>query len=139
MDTSEVAPLLGTTPRVFRQFLRSGYSTFASVGSGSRYDFTEKDIPTLQRRFSEWKGDGKPRPANERKPRVPQAKTAKDAQRTLDMKVWAEEGNVVIEDIRDPRVRARVIADAQAAEDRLMQRLIAAGVHVYQLGDRKLA
>jgi hypothetical protein len=44
MDTSEVAEKLGTTPRILRQFLRSPSSTFVAVGSGSRYDFTAKDL-----------------------------------------------------------------------------------------------
>jgi hypothetical protein len=47
--------------------------------------------------------------------------------------VWFEEGPIRIEDIRDPRVRARVKRDAQAAEMRLMLLLLAKGMHVTQL------
>jgi hypothetical protein len=139
MDTAEVAAAVGTTPRLLRQFLRSDYSTFQSVGSGARYDFTERDLPTIEKRFAEWKGDGKPRPDNDRKPKVTSAKPKTEAQVKRDADVWAEEGPIVFEDIRNPRVRARVRRDAQAAEDRLMQRLLAAGRHITQLGDRKPA
>jgi hypothetical protein len=57
----------------------------------------------------------------------------------MDRQVWEEEGPVAIEDIRDPRVRARVQANAQAAEERLNMRLLAAGLHITQLGDRQSA
>jgi hypothetical protein len=134
MDTKDVAVHLGTTPRVLRQFLRSGRSTFVAVGSGARYEFTEADIPTLIKRFSEWQTSGKPRPNRApvdtvtRKPRT-------DKRRKQDEAEWAEEGPVAIPDIRDPRVRARVKRDAQAAENRLMVLLMAKGLHVTQRGN----
>lgn len=139
MDTTEVAEALGTSPRLLRQFLRSDYSTFAAVGSGARYDFTDKDMPTLERRFSEWRKDGKPRPNAEKaaKPSAPKQPNKAAKQKARDEQEWAEEGPVILEDIRNPRIRARVLADAKAAEDRLMTRLAAAGLHVFQLGDRK--
>jgi DNA-binding transcriptional MerR regulator len=139
MDTTEVAEALGTSPRMLRQFLRSDYSTFQAVGSGARYDFTKKDMSTLEKRFADWRKDGKPRPDAEKRAKAPAAtKPTKAAKQDLrDKQEWAEEGTVVLEDIRNPRVRARVLADARAAEDRLMTRLAAAGLHVYQLGDRK--
>lgn len=143
MDTTEVAEKLGTTPRLLRQFLRSDYSTFQAVGSGARYDFTNKDLPSLEKRFGEWRKDGKPRP-NDSAPKPKATNTPKasatpkdEKQRLADRQVWAEEGPVVLEDIRDPRVRARVKADARAAEERLMMRLAAQGLHLFQLGDRK--
>lgn len=141
MDTSEVAEMIGTTPRMLRQFLRSGHSTFVPVGSGARYEFSDRDIPTLTKRFGQWKADGKPRPDADKKPKgTSPARSAKvDKQRQRDEQEWAEEGPVVIEDIRNPRVRARVVADARAAEERLMQRLAAVGLHITQLGDRKSA
>jgi DNA-binding transcriptional MerR regulator len=151
MDTAEVAAELGITARLLRQFLRSDYSTFAAVGSGARYDFTDRDLPTIQKRFSEWKGDGKPRADNDRKPKVTVSRHKKsDVQVLRDAEVWAEEAaeraakdrpSVAEEmlDIRNPRVRARVLRDAQAAEDRLMQRLLAAGQHITQPRDRKVS
>lgn len=141
MDTTEVAERLGTTPRTFRQFLRSPISTFVPVGSGARYDFTDRDFPTIEKRFAEWTEKGKPRPdtAKKAKPTATPRANKVDKQRARDLTEWAEEGPVELEDIRDPRIRARVKADAQAAEDRLMLRLMAAGLHITQLGDRKSA
>jgi hypothetical protein len=133
MDTREVAEHLGTTPRVFRQFLRSPISTYVAVGSGARYDFTERDLPTIKKRFAEWNTEGKPKPEGERKAPVVKATPVSP----VDEEVWADEGPIVLEDIRDPRVRARVKRDARAAEERLELILIAAGLHISQLGDRK--
>jgi hypothetical protein len=141
MDTSEAAARLGTTPRTLRQFLRSPMSTFVAVGSGSRYEFTEQDIPTLQKRFTDWRSGNKtavpttpkltpaPRPATPTR-RQPSKK---------DRAVWEEEGVIRIDDIRNPRVRARVKANAQAAENRLMMLLMSRGLHVTQLGDQRKA
>lgn len=135
MDTTEVAELLGTTPRILRQFLRSSISSYVAVGSGSRYEFTEKDVPTITRRFAEWTGAGKPKP----EATTPKAtrKTGPPAKSDADEATWIEEGPIVLEDIRDPRVRRRVQAAAQAAEDRLAQLLLAKGLHITQLGDRE--
>lgn len=140
MDTSQVAEALGTTPRKLRVFLRSTHSTFVPVGSGARYEFTDRELPTLKKRFAEWEKAGRPRPqASQEKPtpkpsRRPANKLS--AQELRDQAVWAEEGEVKIPDIRDPRVRARALSDARAAEERLMLRLMAAGLHITQLGDR---
>jgi hypothetical protein len=134
MDTKTVAEAIGTTPRVLRQFLRSGDSTFVAVGSGARYEFTEADIPTLVKRFSLWQGAGKPKPKTPTPvPVVQQAKAAEIRKR--DEAEWAEEGPVSLEDIRNPRVRARVKRDAQAAEARLMVLLMAKGLHITQRGN----
>jgi predicted Zn-dependent peptidase len=133
MDTSEVAEKLGTTPRILRQFLRSPSSTFVAVGSGSRYDFTAKDLDTLRKRFADWQGAGKPKPNTPKKDKAPKGEKASGEPSKKDAAVWFEEGPVRIEDIRDPRVRARVKRDAQAAEMRLMLLLLAKGMHVTQL------
>lgn len=134
MDTKDVAGHLGTTPRVLRQFLRSGRSTFVAVGSGARYEFTEADIPTLIKRFTEWQASGKPRP-NRAPVESVAHKPRTNKRRKQDEAEWAEEGPVTIPDIRDPRVRARVKADAEAAEKRLMMLLMSKGLHVMQRGD----
>lgn len=140
MDTKEIAAHLQTTPRVLRQFLRSGHSTFVAVGSGARYEFTESDLPTLVKRFSEWQGSGKPQPSKKAQPvPVVQSAAAAKKQHETDREVWAEEGHVEIEDIRNPRVRARVKAAARDAEDRLMMLLMAKGLHLTQRGDSAVA
>jgi hypothetical protein len=140
VDTAHVAQQLETTTRLLRQFLRSPGSTFVSVGSGARYEFNESDLPTLAKRFNDWRANGKTRniskvPATPKSPS--RGRTSNRADK--DRKTWEEEGPVKLEDIRDPRVRLRVKQDAEAAEARLMLRLMAAGLHITQLGDRKSA
>lgn len=138
MDTTEVAQRLNVTPRQLRVFLRSPFSTYVAVGSGARYEFTEKDLATLGKRFSEWKAAGKPKPERtasaSQQPTKPKM-SADDKRRLQDEKEWAEEGPVTIPDIRDPRVRARVKASAEAAERRLELQMIAAGIHITQRGN----
>lgn len=135
MDTKDVAAELGTTPRIFRAFLRSPISTFAAVGSGARYEFTERDLPTLKKRFAEWQGAGKPKPdSGNAQPSRSMPKADKD--RLKDQEVWDEEGPIVLEDIRDPKIRARVRRNAQAAEDQLTLLLLAKGMHITQLRDK---
>jgi len=140
MDTAQVATELGTTARTLRVFLRSSHSTFVPVGSGARYEFTDRELPTLRKRFAEWQKAGKPRPPavpakGETKERMKPRKLTTREKR--DQVVWAEEGDIKLPDIRDPRVRARALADARAAEDRLMLRLMAVGLHITQLGDQR--
>jgi hypothetical protein len=132
MDTTEVARRLNTTPRQLRAFLRSSYSTFVAVGSGARYDFTEDEIPTIEKRFTAWRADGRPRP--EPKPQGSSRATVNKVKDQLhkDAQVWAEEPPVVLEDLRDPRVRAQVRANAEAAENRLAMLLLSKGLHVAQ-------
>ena len=131
MDTKEVANAIGTTPRRLRQFLRSKRSTYVAVGSTSRYEFADADIPELTRRFNRW-ADGKvmPTPKHE----VVKIKAASREQR--DTVVWEQEecaGTIpVLEDLRNPSVRARVRAIAAAQEARLNQLLLARGVHISQ-------
>ena len=142
MDTSQAANLLGTNARQLRVFLRSAHSTFVPVGSGARYDFTDREIPTLKKRFEAWQKAGKPRPASAVAPKADSKKSSRKpihltTREKRDRQVWAEEGPVVLPDIRDPRVRRRALADAAAAEERLMLRLLAAGLHISQLGDQR--
>lgn len=146
MDTSEAAAKLGTTPRILRQFLRSSSSTFVAVGSGSRYDFEESDLPTLEKRFQDWRSGGKGKRKGTATPKksklAPALKPTSPAKRQpsrKDVQVWEEEGPVQIADIRKPNVRARVLADAKAAEDRLMMLLMSKGLHISQLGDQRKA
>jgi hypothetical protein len=133
MDTGEVAEAVGTTPRILRQFLRSRMSTFVSVGSGSRYEFEDRDLPTIIARFADWSKAGKP------KAMVPAVKKRKPSkaivQKAKDKAMWEEEGHVELEDIRDPRVRRRVRQAAREAEQRLEMLLMSKGMHVSQRGD----
>lgn len=148
MDSTQAAEAIGTTPRILRQFLRSPSSTFVAVGSGARYEFNDRDLPTLRKRFSEWASNGKPKPdrqqqarvtLNGRKPRG--APTPADR----DREVWSEEeadrakrglGPLRLPDIRNPRVLARVRRAEAEREARLELLLMARGLHITQMGDR---
>jgi hypothetical protein len=137
MDTKAVAELLGTEAKILRRFLRDKRSTFQAVGSGARYEFTETDLPELGRRFNEWAGK---RQANRVPVTVKQtgADTAAE-QRVKDMAIWQEEGPVQLADLRDPKVRAQVRAKAKTWDQRLNDRLMAAGLHLSQLSRFKTA
>lgn len=138
MDTREVAQRLGTEPRILRQFLRSPQSTFQAVGSSSRYDFTDRDISMLEKRFREWaSGRTTPRVAKPSSPSIPPRARTATTQQERDLAVWAEEGPVVLPDIRNPQVRARVRAEAAASVARLEEQLIAAGLHISQWGSKE--
>jgi hypothetical protein len=134
MNTTEVAAHLGTTPRTLRQFLRSNSSTFVAVGSGSRYEFDTGELPTLEKRFREWSGQGT---ATRKRPKaaVPVQRRSPDTRASRDAEVWAaEEGQIVLEDIRKPEVRAAVRAEARRQEDHLNLLLMRAGLHISQSG-----
>lgn len=53
ITTREAADKVGTDPKTLRVFLRAS-TDYEAVGSGSRYSFTAKDIPTLKSRFNKW-------------------------------------------------------------------------------------
>ena len=127
IDTKAVAAALNTEPKILRRFLRDPKSTYAAVGSGSRYNFTDNDLPELSRRFAEWSGNKASRPVTIR------VQPDEDTKREKDLAVWEEEGPVVLEDIRNPGVRARVKVVAAAQVARLDERLMAAGLHISQL------
>lgn len=140
MDTIEVASMLKIAPRTLRLFLRSPVSTFTAVGSGARYDFTERDIPTIKRRFAEWQKAGKPKSATIPAQRSPAPakpqRTDAEEQRWRDEQVWAEEGTlgvaVSLPDIKNPYVLKRV---RQAEADRVARLellMLAAGIHITQ-------
>lgn len=129
MDTKAIAVILGTETRILRRFLRDPRSTFQSVGSGARYEFTEADIPELTKRFHDWQG-------NKQAARVatPTRGPEDNAvfQRNRDEAIWEDEGEVVIPDIRRPGVRAKVKREAERREARLNELLMAAGLHLSQ-------
>ncbi|MEV7329578.1 hypothetical protein [Micromonospora sp. NPDC093244] len=133
MNTAEVAEALGTTPRTLRQFLRSPSSPVKAVGSGVPYKFSESDLPTLRQRFADWNWTGKPKAKTTRVNARPQRKDGTcDQERQRDEAVWAEDGPVVLEDLDDPEVRAKVRRIAAEQEARLELRLLAAGLHISQ-------
>ncbi|WP_373234995.1 hypothetical protein [Mycobacterium marinum] len=53
LSTKEVADKVGTDAKTLRVFLRES-DDYQVVGSGARYTFTAKDVPTLKGRFAKW-------------------------------------------------------------------------------------
>ncbi|SKI02284.1 hypothetical protein [Mycobacteroides abscessus] len=51
LSTKDVAEKLGTDAKTLRVFLRASKH---GVGSGKRYEFTGKDVPTLKAKFTKW-------------------------------------------------------------------------------------
>lgn len=135
VDTAEVASALKTDAKVLRRFLRSPASPIKAVGSGSRYRITQADLPMLQEAFKKW-AKGRPNTIAPKPRTAPETVDAIEDQRRRDEEVWAEEeakrGPIILEDIRDPRVRAKVRAKAQRQEDRLEALLLAHGLHITQ-------
>lgn len=131
VDTKEVASHLKTDPKTLRRYLRSSACPIKAVGSGGRYTFSRSDLDDLTRGFKAWSKGKNVSPARPPAPRPPA-----DDQASRDRAVWAEEDPVVLEDIRDPRVRARVRAIAAQQEARLNARLLAKGLHISQWAGR---
>lgn len=132
VDTKSVAEHLGTDAKILRRFLRSA-GTVQPVGSGGRYQFTKADLPHLKEMFDKWAKGKNVKPSPVPKPRAPI-----NDQVTRDRLVWAEDPRpIVIEDIRDPKVRARVRAIAAEQEARLNARLLARGLHITQWRHRQ--
>jgi hypothetical protein len=73
LTTKAVAERLGTDPKTLRVFLRA---TSQGVGSGSRYSFTNKDVPPLKAKFTKWAAE---REAG-KKAKEAEAKTARPHQ-----------------------------------------------------------
>jgi hypothetical protein len=83
---SEVAAMLGTTPKIFRRFLRDETSTFRPVGQGKRYTFSPRDVAAAKRLFPIWQA------AHTRKPKGEASVPAQNGQaraEALDAKLKA--------------------------------------------------
>jgi hypothetical protein len=132
MDTRQVADTLGIDPKLLRRFIRSPQCSFTACGSGGRYEFTPDDIPRLSEELAGWLATHKER-ALVKPPVKPKAsRRSKPTPEEYDRAVWDEEGEVILPDIRDPRVRAGVRRQQLAQEARLDAQLMAAGLHVAQ-------
>lgn len=53
LSSKMVAQQIETDPRTLRRFLRDD-PTYRNAGSGGRYVFTARDLPTLRKRFAIW-------------------------------------------------------------------------------------
>jgi hypothetical protein len=104
------------------------------VGQGGRYEFDEADIPVLATQLQGWLAKQSSRPAKaSAKVRTPKVKPSRVDQ---DREVWAEEGDVNLPDIRNPKILAQVRRTAREQTDRLNEQLLAAGLHISQAFDR---
>lgn len=136
MDTRAVADELCTDTKTLRRFLRSSASSITPVGSGGRYAFTREQVDVIRDEFKAWSAATPERPAvNLPKPQRGGRRAAR-TQEDRDAVVWAEEGVVVLPDIRRPEVLRAVRAQAAARDARLTERLMAAGLHITQIRDR---
>lgn len=129
MDSRAVADHLGTDPKTLRRFIRSDACPFAAVGAGGRYDFTADQVTAMAEAFKVWTfGTDAPKAPKPKATRTRKARTQAD----IDAAVWAEEGPVVLPDIRDPKVLAEVRRLGAERARRLDERLLAAGLHISQ-------
>ncbi|ULE34364.1 hypothetical protein [Mycobacterium sp. IDR2000157661] len=53
LTTRQVADKVGTDPKTLRTFLRAS-KDYEAVGSGSRYEFTAKDVGPMKAKFAKW-------------------------------------------------------------------------------------
>lgn len=126
MNTTDVASKLETTPKVLRRFLRQD-PTYNNAGAGGRYDFADKDMPTLKKRFNDWLSKNANRP---RGAKVNSKRRLSKGDNRSDI--------IPVEKIRsrNPRDRAAIRAAAEARVDRLEEMLKASGLHISQMKER---
>jgi DNA-binding transcriptional MerR regulator len=127
LNTKQAAEKLGTDARTLRRFIRQD-STYSNAGSGGRYEFTDKDIPTLKKRFSEWQ--------NSSREKAPERSRVTANKGEMKMKHWNDNdspmpvsmlGRKLTRSERDKRDAA-----SRARVDRLEEALRASGKHISQ-------
>lgn len=119
LSTKAVAEFLDAEPRTLRRFLRDD-PTYRNAGSGGRYVFTERDLPTLKKRFATWLAGVDAR-------RAKRDTTGLQNRRPVSQ----EEPDVIVIPRCTPALRAK-----EAALDAwLIDRLRACGLSVPQLRD----
>lgn len=128
MNASEAADKIGTDAKTLRRFIRSPKSTFKAVGSGGRYEFEEKDIPTLRKKFEEWRESPSRGARLEPNTRIEKSTKKvprfKDSDTPLPVSMLGRSLTRTQRAARDAASRARV--------DRLEERLKASGKHISQ-------
>lgn len=117
LSSKMVAEMLDTEPRTLRRFLRDDV-TYRNAGSGGRYEFTARDLPTLKKRFVGWQAGV-------------EARRAKRDTSGLQKKTKANEPEPDVIDIPKctPQLRAKEREQIARLEDRLKQ----CGLHISQL------
>lgn len=120
LNSKTVASELGTEPRTLRRFLRDD-PTYRNAGSGGRYNFTERDLPTLRKRFANWQAG------------VEERRAKRDTSGLVNKpKINREEPDVI--DI--PKCTPALRRKEREQVERLEARLRECGLHVTQLKDR---
>lgn len=128
MNTREVAEKLGTDPRRLRRFLRSD-NTYRNAGQGGRYEFTDKDIPTLRKRFAAW-DESTSKPTSEKSPAVQSSRRSRADAPGMDASIANKPAGKLTRTERERRDKL-----SRERVDRLEARLMAAGLHVSQRRD----
>jgi hypothetical protein len=114
-----VAEEIGTDARTLRRFLRDD-PTYRNAGSGGRYVFTERDLPTLKKRFASWQKG------------VDERRAKRDTSGLINRGRSQEEPEV----IEIPRCTAALRAKEREQIARLEQRLRECGLSVSQMRER---
>lgn len=122
MNTRQAAEALGTDSKRLRRFLRAD-PTYRNAGQGGRYEFAEKDLTTLKKRFDAWVV----KTAKSEPTRAPRRRGNREIP-AMDESILGRALTSTEREERDKRSRERV--------DRLEERLRAAGLHVSQARDR---
>lgn len=121
LSSKMVAQEIGTEPRTLRRFLRDD-PTYRNAGSGGRYAFTQRDLPTLRKRFASWQAGVEARRAKR--------DTSGLVNRT---KAAREEPEVIEIPPCTPALRRREREQVRRLEERLKE----CGLHISQLKDRE--
>ena len=99
LDTTQAARELGISPRQLRRFMRS-HPTFATVGMGGRYTFSQDDIETIRASLPTKKPKDPPELA------------------------WLDQTpGFTLAEVRDPRMRREVLEQRRERQRRLNERL----------------
>lgn len=127
MNTRQMADKLETDPKRLRRFLRAD-PTYRNAGQGGRYEFDDKDVATLKKRFSAWLEKTAKDAAAKAKPTGPRRVKGEIPPMPANIaNVPAGRLTKAQREERDQLSRQRV--------DRLEARLMAAGMHVSQRAD----
>lgn len=119
LTSKMVAEEIGTEPRTLRRFLRDD-PTYRNAGSGGRYVFTSRDLPTLRKRFASWQRA------------VDQRREKRDTSGLINRRDSSDEPEV----IEIPRCTAALRAREAEQVERLERRLRECGLHVSQMRER---
>lgn len=120
LSSKMVASELGIEPRTLRRFLRDD-PTYRNAGSGGRYAFTTRDLPTLRKRFAAWQNG------------VDVRRAKRDTSGLVNRGRTPQEEPEVIE---IPKCTPGLRKKEREQVERLEQRLKECGLHITQMRDR---